>query len=63
MKFFALIALIGLTQGIQLRQHETPAAPATADPAADAAKANDEKSAGGDKPDPADSAENAVKSP
>ena len=63
MKFFALIALIGLTQGIQLNQLADPvAAPATPDAGADAAKANEEKSAGADKKDPADSEENAVKS-
>lgn len=55
MKFFALIALIGLTQGIQLHQlaEPAPAAPATPDAGADAAKANEEKTSAG--PDKADS--------
>jgi len=63
MKFFALIALIGLSQSIQLNQMETPPAPAVADKAGADGAANEEKSSGADRPDPADSEENAVKSP
>lgn len=63
MKFFALIALIGLSQSVHLNQLETPPAPAVADKAGAEGAANEEKSSGGDRPDPADSEENAVKSP